>query len=61
MVDRRTIALINGEVDGLNTSEESEALRQILEHDPEARRLLEDLQKLGQNLTSMTPVPRRRR
>lgn len=56
MIDRRTITLINGEVDGENTAEESETLRQILAKDPEAGKLLEDLKKLERNFSSMSPV-----
>ena len=56
MIDRRTIALINGEVDGLNTPEESEILRQTLAQDPEAQKLLEDLKKLERNLSSLSLV-----
>jgi hypothetical protein len=57
MIDRRTIALINGEVDGENTPEESEILRQIVARDAEARNLLEDLKKLERNIASISAVP----
>ena len=56
MIDRKTISLINGEVDGVNTPEESETLGQTLVRNPEARKLLEDLKKLERNLSSMSPA-----
>ncbi len=56
MIDRRTIALINGEMDGENTHEESETLRQILSRNPEAQKLLEDLKKLERNFSSISRV-----
>jgi hypothetical protein len=56
MIDRRTIALINGEVDGVNTPGESEILRQTLARNAEAQKLLEDLRKLERNFSSISPV-----
>ncbi len=56
MIDRKTIALINGEVDGENSAEESETLRKILAQDPEAKKLLEDLKKLERNISSISSV-----
>lgn len=56
MIDRKTIAMINGEVDGENSTEESETLRQILMKDPEAKRLFEDLKKLDRHFSLMSPI-----
>jgi hypothetical protein len=56
MIDRKTIALINGEVDGTNSAEESETLRRTLAQDPEARNLLSDLKKLERSLHSIPSV-----
>jgi hypothetical protein len=56
MIDRKTIALINGEVDGTNSTEESEALRRTLAQDPEAQKLLSDLKKLERSLHSIPSV-----
>ena len=56
MIDRKTIALINGEVDGANSPEESETLRQTLARDPEAKKLLDDLKKLERNFSSRSSV-----
>lgn len=56
MIDRKTIALINGEVDGVNTPEESAVLRRALAQNPEAQTLLEDLKKLERNISSISPV-----
>ncbi len=53
MIDRRIVTLINGEVDGLNSPEQSEFLRQELGRNPEARDLLESLRKLERALSSM--------
>jgi hypothetical protein len=56
MIDRKTIAMINEEVDGTNTPEESENLRQILAQNPEAQKLLVDLKKLERNFSSIPSV-----
>lgn len=56
MIDRRTISLINGEVDGANTPEESETLRKMLAQDPEAQKLFEDLRRLVRGFSSVSPV-----
>jgi len=57
MIDRRTIELINGEVDGVNTPEESVILQTAVAGNPEARALLEDLKKLERNFSSLPAVP----
>ena len=56
MIDRGTISLINGEVDGVNTPQESEILRITLANNPEARQLLEDLKKLERSLSAIPQV-----
>ncbi len=56
MIDRKTIARINAEIDGENSPEESETLRKVLTQNPEAQKLLEDLKKLQRNFSSSSPV-----
>ena len=56
MIDRKIVALINGEVDGVNTPDQSEFLRQELGRNPEARDLLESLRTLERTLSSVPSV-----
>jgi hypothetical protein len=54
MIDRKTISLINGEVDGVNSPEESAILGQTLAQSEEARNLLRDLKKLEIGFSSVS-------
>lgn len=56
MIERRYIELINGEIDGANSSDESSELRRYLETNPEARRYFEDLTDIGRSFAEMKDV-----
>ena len=45
MIDERYIELMNNEIDGHNSSAQSDSLRSFLESDPEAQRLFSELQQ----------------
>jgi hypothetical protein len=53
MIEKRYIELINGEIDGINTPEESSELRRYLETHPEARRYHDELREIGQTFAEM--------
>jgi hypothetical protein len=55
-IEQKTIELINAEIDGVNSPEESELLRRTLEVDLEAGQLFEDLKKLGQGFSTLPRV-----
>jgi len=50
MIDNKYIELMNGELDGVNSAEESLELKNYLERHPEARRYYEELVELVQML-----------
>ena len=56
MIDKRYIELINGEVDGANTPEESSELRRYLEGHSEAQRYYEELREIGRTFAEMKDV-----
>jgi len=47
LIEEKYIELINCEIDGENTPEQSAALRKLLEKDPEAARLMQELSSLA--------------
>jgi hypothetical protein len=53
MIEKRYIELINGELDGVNTPEESSELRSYLETHPEAQRYYDDLRDIGRSFSEM--------
>jgi len=53
MIEKRYIELINGEIDGANTPEESSELRRYLETHPEARRYRDELLEIGRTFAEM--------
>jgi hypothetical protein len=46
-MDERILELMNGEIDGTNSHDESRELRERLERDPEARQHFEELKSVG--------------
>lgn len=56
MVDKQILALLNQEVDGTNSANESARVRNILRRDDEARRMFEELQQLSSTLRSVPTV-----
>lgn len=54
MIDDHTLELINREIDGLNSSEETALLQGCLRKDPPAQELYDDLVKLGSMLKTVT-------
>jgi hypothetical protein len=63
MIEKHYIELINGEIDGVNSSDESSELRRYLETNPEARQYFDDLTDIGRTVAEMTDLdpPRRLR
>ncbi len=64
MIDERLRELMNGEIDGENSAEESRELREALGSDEEARRYFDDLAELGRRFESaggIDPPPALRR
>jgi hypothetical protein len=53
MIDERYIELINGEIDGANTPEESSELRHYLETHPAAQRYYDELRDIGNAFAEM--------
>lgn len=53
MIEKRYIELINGEIDGVNTPEESSELQRYLEAHPEARRYHDELREIGRTFAEM--------
>jgi len=53
MIERRYIELINGEIDGANTPEESSELRRYLDTHPEAQRYHDELCEIGDAFAGM--------
>jgi len=53
MIEKRYIELINGEIDGVNTPEESSELRRYLEAHPEAQRYYDELSDIGRTFAEM--------
>jgi hypothetical protein len=56
MIDDSTRELINKDIDGVCTPEETMRLREILQTSDDARRLHEDFRLLARQLGTMTPV-----
>lgn len=56
MLNERTLALLNQEVDGTNTPKESEKVRSLLAKDPEARKVFDSLKELAVLLKSTPSV-----
>ncbi len=55
-IDRSVIELINRDIDGVCTPDESARVQEILQKDPEARRLHADLQALARNIQAIPRV-----
>jgi hypothetical protein len=53
MIEKRYIELINGEIDGVNTPEESSELRRYLDTHPEAQRYYDELNEIGRTFAEM--------
>ena len=56
MIDTKYIEHINKEIDGLNTPEESIALREYLSDNPEAQKLFDELMEISRMLESVPPI-----
>lgn len=53
MIEKRYIELMNGEIDGANTPEESSELRRHLETHPEAQRYYDELNEIGRTFSEL--------
>jgi hypothetical protein len=56
MIEKRYIELINGEIDGVNTPEESSELRRYFDTHPEAQRYYDELKELGRTFSEMNDL-----
>jgi len=56
MIDNHIIELINREVDGVASAEETARLRTLLSANPDARKLFDDMRSLADAMAEMLPV-----